>query len=192
MHAHGIIWAHMCVVQYNLLVYVGAQIVWEFVCVISEHRCRRFCVHFTLSCKTSLTLTPLCYSDRNPQWSDLSAPRGREIASLCFVLADETPVDCDQAPCTNRSSEGVCAGSADWKNSFCSLAWQHTHSVPRIHLQGFSFTMDIRYASTFAQLEWKILHIVVANNDCSKQLWKWQDVFIKLLKYVDGWMDGYG
>ncbi len=48
------------------------------VCVVSQHCRWHFSVHFTLSCKTSLTPTPVVFSATNPQWSDLSAPWERE------------------------------------------------------------------------------------------------------------------
>lgn len=92
------------------------------------------CVYiFALSCKPSLTLTPVW----NPQWSDMSALRGREIVSLCFVFADETPVDC-----AFRHREQI--GQVKVSVLVLQLI-QHTRSVPTIHLQGFSFTIHIHY-----------------------------------------------
>ncbi len=152
MHAHCISWAHMCTVQYNLLVYGGIQIVlcvWACVCVVSQHCRWHFSVHFTLSCKTSLTPTPVCFCYKSsviwPVCSVRERERERDGFPLLCVCRRDTSRLHDETQCTNGSREGVCAASADWKSSFNSLAWRHTRSLPTIHLQGFSFTIDRHY-----------------------------------------------
>lgn len=140
-------------VQDNLLVYVGMQIVWcvwEFECdfwaLLPAFLCtfRTFlqALSHTNACLKSSVVWPVC------------SERERDCFPLLCVCRWDTSRLRFQAPWTNRSSEGVCAGSA----------------APKIHLQGFSFTIHIHYASTFAQLEWKMCFTVVAINEGSKQL----------------------
>ncbi len=90
-----------------------------------------------LFCYESSVIWPVC--------SVRERERERDGFPLLCVCRRDTSRLYDETQCTNGSREGVCAASADWKSSFNSLAWRHTRSLPTIHLQGFSFTIDRHY-----------------------------------------------
>lgn len=104
-----------------------------------------------------LTLTPLCYSDRNPQWSDLSAPRGRERSlpsALCLQMRHRS---------TARS--GTAFKWVKWRCLcwFCRLEelillsglTAHTFTTQNPPAGLFVHNGHSLCASAFAQLEWK-------------------------------------